>query len=80
MQVSGAIGATIRALEIIVAIAVEGAAEALSVAVVNTGSPDGKAHSPVTNIGPNKGPGGKYQLQEENHIQQLININNIFRT
>lgn len=69
MQVSGAIRVTIRAEEIIVAIAVKGATEALRVAVVNTRSPNGQAHSPVTNIGPNKGPGGKYQLQEKSHTQ-----------
>lgn len=61
-------------MEVIVAIAVEGAAEALCVTVVNAGHPDGQAHPPVANIGPNKGPGGKDQLQEENHIQQLVNI------
>lgn len=69
MHVGGAIGDTIRAEEIIVSIAVKGAAEALRVTVVSTRSPDGQAHSPVTNIGPNKGPGGKYQLQEKSHTQ-----------
>lgn len=69
MQVSEAIADTIRAEEIIVAIAVKCAAEALCVAVVNTRSSDGQAHSPVTNIRPNKGPGGKYQLQELSHTQ-----------
>lgn len=74
MQVIRTIGATIGAVEVVVAIAVEGAAEALRVAVVNAGRPYGQAHPPVANIGPNKGPGGKDQLREESHIQQCINI------
>lgn len=73
MHVIWAIGTTIRGLEIIVAIAVEGATETFSVAVVDAGCPDGQAHSPIAHIGPNKGPGGKDQLQEESHTQQLIN-------
>lgn len=69
MQVTETIGATIRAVEVIVAVAVEGTAEALRVGVVNAGRPDGQAHPPVANIGPNKGPGGKDQLQEESHTK-----------
>lgn len=74
MQVIRAVRASIRGVEVIAAIAVEGAAEALSVAVVHTGRPDRQAHPPVANISPNKGPGRKDQLQEESHSQQLVNI------
>ncbi len=74
MQVIRAIGATIRPVKVVVAIAVEGAAEALRVAVVNAGHSDRQAHPPVVNIGPNKGPGGKDQLQEESHTQHVVNI------
>lgn len=74
MQVIRAIGAAIRAVEVVVSIVVKGATEALRVAVVNAGHPYRQAHPPIANIGPNKGPGGKDQLQEESHIQQLINI------
>lgn len=74
MQVFRAVGSTIRAVEVVVAIVVKGAAEALCISVVNTGHPDGQAHPPIVHVGPDKGPGGKDQLREENHIQQLINI------
>lgn len=73
VQVIRAIGFTIRAMEVIVAIVVKGTAEALCVSVVNTGCPDGEAHPPVFHINPDKGPGGKDQLQEESHIQQPVN-------
>lgn len=59
------IRAAIRAVEVIVAVAVEGAAEALRVAVVNAGRPDRQAHPPVAHVSPDKGPGGKDQLREE---------------
>lgn len=58
-------GATITVMEIIVAVTIKGPAEAVSLGVVNTGPPDGQAHPPVTNIGPDKGPGGKDKLPEE---------------
>lgn len=74
MQVIRAIEPTIRGLEVIVAVPVEGATEALSVSIVHAGCPDRQAHPPITNISPNKGPGRKDQLQEESHIQQLVNI------
>lgn len=74
MQVIRAIGATVRAVEVVVAVAVKGAAEALRVAVVDTGRPDRQAHPPVVYIGPDEGSGGKDQLQEGSYIQQLINI------
>ena len=73
MQLIRPIEDTVRAVEIVVDIVVEGATEAFGVAVVDAGRPDGQAHPPIANIGPNKGPGGKDQLQEESHIQQLIN-------
>lgn len=60
-------------MEVVVAVVVKGAAESLCVSIVSTGSPNRQAHSPVTNIGPNEGPRGKNQLQEESHNQQLIN-------
>lgn len=69
MQVIWAKGATITVVEVVVAIAVEGSAEALCVGVVSAGHANRQAHSPVANIGPNKGPGGKDQLREESHIQ-----------
>ena len=73
MQLIRAVKATLRPLEVVVAIAVEGSAEALSVAVVNAGCSDRQAHPPIGHICPNKGPGGKDQLREESDIQQLVN-------
>lgn len=58
-------GATVTVMEIIVAVTIKGPAEASSLGVVNTGPTDGQAHPPVTNIGPDKGPGGKDKLREE---------------
>lgn len=78
MQVIRAINAASRALEVIIAIAVEGPTEALSPAVVHAGCSDREAHPPVTYIRPNKGPGGKDQLQEESHIQQPVNVITVF--
>ncbi len=69
MHVIRAEGSAIRAVEVVVAVAVEGATQALCIAVVYTGRPDRQTHSPVTNIGPYKGPRGKDQLKEESHIQ-----------
>lgn len=69
IQVIWAKGTTITVVEVIVAIAVEGSTEALRVGVVHAWHADRQAHPPVTNIGPNKGPGGKDQLQEGSHIQ-----------
>ena len=73
MQIIRAVGAAIRAVEVVVAVAVEGAAESLRVGEVDARRPYGQAHPPIANIGPNKGPGGKDQLQEESHTQQLVN-------
>lgn len=58
-------GATITVMEIIVAITIKGPAEASSLGVVSAGPTDSQAHPPVTNIGPDKGPGGKDKLPEE---------------
>lgn len=52
-------------MEIIVAITIKGPAEASSLGVVNTGPTHGQAHPPVTDVGPDKGPGGKDKLREE---------------
>lgn len=65
MQVIRAEGDVLRAVEVVVSIAVKGAAEASCVAVVDTRRTDGQAHPPITNIGPDEGPGWKDQLQEE---------------
>lgn len=62
-------GPTITVMEVVVAIAVEGSAEPLRVGEVKAWNTDGQAHPPVPNICPNKGPGGKDQLREENNIQ-----------
>lgn len=64
-HVSRAKGAAIAVVEIIVAVTIKGPAEASSLGVVDTGPTDGQAHPPVTNIGPDKGPGGKDKLQGE---------------
>lgn len=52
-------------MDVIVAIAIKGATEALRLAVVNTWCPDRQAHPPVVNIGSDKGPRGKDNLQSE---------------
>lgn len=67
VQVIGCKGDSIRAKEVVVSIAVKSAAEALRVTEVNAGRTDGQTHPPIANISPNKGPGGKDQLQEESH-------------
>lgn len=64
MQLVWTKGATVTVVEVIVTIAVEGSAEALRVGVVHAGHADRQAHPPVTDVGPNKGPGGKDQLRE----------------
>lgn len=56
-------------MEVIIAVPVKGSTEPLSFGVVSAGHTNGQAHPPVTNIGPNKGPGGKDQLQEKSHTQ-----------
>jgi len=71
VQVLGAVGGPVGALEVVVDVVVECAAEAPRAAVVGAGRPYRQAHPPIADVGPNKGPGGKDELREESHIQQL---------
>lgn len=71
MQFVTAIKVTIKAVEVVFTIAIKGATEAVRFSVVNTGRSYSQAHAPITNISPDKGPGGKGQLQDENHIINL---------
>lgn len=70
MQVIGAERASVTVVEVVVSIAVEGSTEALRVGVVDAGRADRQAHPPVAHVGPDKGPGGKDQLQEWSDMQQ----------
>lgn len=79
MQVVCTVGVTAGSAEVVVAIAIKGATEPLCVSVVDAGRPDGQAHPPIADVGPNKGPGGKDQLQEESHSQQLINPHDLMQ-
>ncbi len=50
MHVIRAEGSAIRAVEVVVAVAVEGATQALCIAVVYTGRPDRQTHSPLLKL------------------------------
>lgn len=71
-HVSRVKGGAVAVVEIVVAVAIKGSAEASGLGVVQAGPPHRQAHPPVTNVGPDEGAGGKDDLQEEGPVSTLL--------